>query len=151
MAKETAKRITFRLETETLDTLQVLAAKEHISVSQLVRRYIAKGMELDGYQSQMDTIRAAIREELAAQLKPRLERVVKISYKGSLYAVQTAYLCAMALEGLVPPSKMNLFDSSMDKSLKAALAVMDNAEVRRDAGFLDDLWTNEYEMENNDE
>ena len=150
MAYDNVGHLNLRLKKEQYKTLQVLAAKEHISVSRLVRRYIDKGLELDGYQSQMEYIREQIREEIASQLKPRLERVVKINYKGSLYAVQTAYLCAMALEGLVPPSKMKLFDDAMDQSLKAALRIMDNAGVRRDAGFLEDLWTNEYEPENNE-
>ena len=150
LAYDNIGHLNLRLKKDQHKTLQTLAAKEHISVSQLVRRYIDKGMELDGYQSQMETIRSAIREELASQLKPRLERVVKINYKGSLYAVQTAYLCAMALEGLVPPSKMKLFGDAMDDSLKAALSIMDNAGIRRDHGFLEGLWTNERETENNE-
>lgn len=144
MAKENTTRHTFRIETEKLNTLHVLAAKEHIPVSQLVRRYIDKGMEIDGHLTQMDTIRMAVREEVAAQLKPRLERAVQINYKGSLYAIQTAYLCALALEGLVPMSKQMNFREAIERATKAAVSVMDNQGIRRDEGFLEDLWTDDW-------
>lgn len=111
--------LNLRIPRKQHKALQQIALQENISVSQLVRKYIEKGMELDGYQTQMDLIRSQIREEIASQLQPRMERMIQISYKGSLYSIETAYLCAKALEGLVPPSNkctlMNRWNARLNR------------------------------------
>lgn len=121
MSEEGSERISLRITASQLHALQTLAAKEHISMSQLLRRYIDKGMKIDGYQDQTGFIREQIREELDAQFKPRMERMLRMGYQATLYSMVSSQLCAEAIESLVPMSKQTDAKLAIERATKQAL------------------------------
>ena len=65
MKKPTQKR-SINFSTETLETLDKLAAKRQTTASELVREYVEKGLSLDGNREDIDFIASIIRQELMA-------------------------------------------------------------------------------------
>ncbi|GHV18076.1 hypothetical protein FACS18949_18130 [Clostridia bacterium] len=66
---------------ETLDKLEQLAASKHITVSELVRTFVDKGMEVDGYRQDAEFLTKLIHDELESQLAPAVNRIVKMQMK----------------------------------------------------------------------
>ena len=52
--------------TETLETLDKLAAKNHTTTSELVRGYVEKGLSIEGSREDIDFIARIIRQEITA-------------------------------------------------------------------------------------
>ena len=67
--KKTVKR-SFVLEVQTLDTLEKLALKQGINTSELVRKFIDKGISVEGHKQDIDLITDIIRQELTAIYNP---------------------------------------------------------------------------------
>ena len=65
MKKPTQKR-SINFSTETLETLDKMAAKRQTTASELVRGYVEKGLSLDGNREDIDFIASIIRQELMA-------------------------------------------------------------------------------------
>lgn len=65
MSQTTQKR-SINFPTETLKALDKLAAKEHTTTSELVRRFVEEGMNVSGYEEHVDFISRIIRQELMA-------------------------------------------------------------------------------------
>lgn len=63
--KATQKR-SINFTTEMLETLDKLAAKSNISTSELVRRFVEKGLTIEGNREDIDFIARIIRQELTA-------------------------------------------------------------------------------------
>ena len=56
-------RMSFAISEKMKSELDTIAAKRHIPVSELIRDYIDKGMNIDKTASDIDFIRKQIREE----------------------------------------------------------------------------------------
>ena len=67
--KKTVKR-SFVLDVQTLDTLEKLALKQGINTSELVRKFIDKGLSVEGHKQDIDLITDIIRQELTAIYNP---------------------------------------------------------------------------------
>lgn len=65
MKKPTQKR-SINFSTDTLETLDKLAAKKQTTTSELVRGYVEKGLSLEGNREDIDFIASIIRQELMA-------------------------------------------------------------------------------------
>jgi len=82
-----------------LEQLEKLAAKNHTSVSDLVRSYVDKGVAVDGYTQDVDFIAGIVRQEVKTQLAPQVERLVKILMKsGKISAAQYYLLLKLFIE-----------------------------------------------------
>ena len=51
---------------ETLKTLDKLAAREHTTTSELIRNFVEEGLKVNGYEEQVDFIARIIRQEITA-------------------------------------------------------------------------------------
>ena len=67
--KPTQKR-SINFTTETLETLDKLAAKNHTTTSELVRGYVEKGLSIEGSREDIDFIARIIRQEITAVYVP---------------------------------------------------------------------------------
>ena len=76
--KKDIARLTIRLPKDDFDALNKLAASKHISVSELMRNFINKGLAIDGHKEGIDFIRRHIREEINNAIVPRMERLIKL-------------------------------------------------------------------------
>lgn len=94
---EESIRLTIRLPAELKTQLELKAAKEHLTVSDLVRRYIDKGLNVEGYKSEIDYLSEIMKTVLSGVIEPQIERLVKLIIKlgkitGGGYYLQLANL-----------------------------------------------------------
>lgn len=75
---------------EVLKTLDRLAAKEHTTTSELVRRFVEKGLAVEGHKEEVEFIAGIIRQELLvvyhiedikAVVEQQANRIVKMHMK----------------------------------------------------------------------
>ena len=69
--KQTVKteRISLHLPTDTVESLKLLAAKNHTDMSKEIRRFIDKGLAVKSYEDNIDLISGIIEQELSLQIK----------------------------------------------------------------------------------
>ena len=84
-------RMSFAVSEKMKAELDVIAAKRHITVSELIRDYIDKGMNVDKTASDIDFIRKQIREELDIMLKPQINRLAKLLMRIGMMTVSFCY------------------------------------------------------------
>ena len=65
MNQKTQKR-SVNFPTETLKSLDKLAAREHTTTSELIRNFVEEGLKVNGYEEQVDFIARIIRQEITA-------------------------------------------------------------------------------------
>ena len=65
--------LVIRVPDELKEQLEVKASAEHITVSDLVRRYIDKGLNLEGYKSEIDFLSEIMQTVLSGVLDPHLK------------------------------------------------------------------------------
>lgn len=63
-------QLTVRVSKETGDNLAKLAAQRNISVAELLRSFIDKGMNIEGYTQEVDLLTQIIRQELTTIYRP---------------------------------------------------------------------------------
>lgn len=73
--------IRVRASAELKKQLKIQAIKENISVSELIRRYIDKGMCIDGYKTQLDMISEITEQSVKNAFAPQVERIIKMLMK----------------------------------------------------------------------
>lgn len=89
--------LVIRVPDELKEQLEVKASAEHITVSDLVRRYIDKGLNLEGYKSEIDFLSEIMQTVLSGVLDSQIERIIKLIIKlgkinGAGYFLQLANL-----------------------------------------------------------
>ena len=71
------------------ENIEKQARKKHITTSEMVREFIEKGLEINGYTQDVDFIAGILRQEIKAQMTPQVDRLVKILMKsGKISAAQ---------------------------------------------------------------
>jgi len=54
---------------ETLEQIEKLAIKKNVFASDIIREFVDKGMAVNGYEENIDTITAIIHQEIEASIK----------------------------------------------------------------------------------
>lgn len=88
----TVQRRSVAFTVHQLEQLEKLAAKKNTTASDLIRTFIDKGLEIDGYTQDVDFIAGIVRQEIKAQLSPQIERLVKILMKSGKISAALYYL-----------------------------------------------------------
>ena len=91
-------RITVTFDSETYKLLKNISDKNHISISETVRRYTEAGLNGNLSESNINYISAIIREQLRIVMQPSIERLAALSAKTCIQA----YLTAEAIARFVP-------------------------------------------------
>ena len=94
--------MSFAISEKMKSELDTIAAKRHISVSELIRDYIDKGMNVDKTASDIDFIRKQIREELAIMLKPQINRLAKLLMRIGMMTISFCYFNSKIVHLFVP-------------------------------------------------
>jgi len=116
--KGKAVQLTVKVTPQQQNDLQKLAASQHISLAQLLRNFIDKGMAVDGYAEGIDFIRHHIREEIANQLNPRMERLIKLQVKSGIVSAAAYFLNAEMLAEFIPVSRQRELQDALLESKK---------------------------------
>lgn len=96
------ERITITLDKETYTQVKNIADKNHISISEAVRRYLDAGLNGSLSESNIDYISNIIREQLRTVMQPSIERLAALSAKTCIQTSTAAYLTAETIARFVP-------------------------------------------------
>ncbi|MDR2899875.1 MAG: ribbon-helix-helix domain-containing protein [Clostridiales bacterium] len=124
MAK--APIVTFSISKKVKEELETIAAKRHISTSELIREYIKKGMSVDKSVDDIDFIRLQIREELQIITEKQTNRIIGLIMR---VGIVTAMMCKFTKDIIyhaVPLPKQVDNKQLMEAARKDAVAYMTN-------------------------
>lgn len=96
------ERITVTLDKELYTQLKNIADKNHISISEAVRRYVQAGLNGSLSEANIDYICKIVREQLRVVMQPSIERLAALSAKTCIQASAAAYLTAETIARFVP-------------------------------------------------
>ena len=88
---EDKNKRSIRFEAGTMKELKKLAGRTNVTVSDIVREYVKKGLTIDSYKEDTDLIREIVREELKDVLEPQVNRIVKMLMKIGKVSAGTMY------------------------------------------------------------
>jgi len=128
-------RMSFAITEERKAELDVLAAKQHITTSELVRGYIDKCMNIDKTASDIDFIRKQIREELGITLKPQIDRLAKLLMRIGMMTVSFCYFNSKIVHLFVPLEERTSYEELLATCKHDAAAYLNMRDSALDAAF----------------
>ncbi len=131
-AKGTVK-IDLRIENEINKKLLDKAKSLNISRSDLIRKYIEKGLEQEGYTGEQEEIFIRnLKTALNEVLKPHVERICAISAKSGIASASAYFLSATTFNAFVHPSMKSEFTDAINDAKKMGIAFMRTKDVSID-------------------
>jgi hypothetical protein len=128
-------RMSFAVFEKMKTELDTIAAKRHITTSELIRDYIDKGMNVDKTASDIDFIRKQIREELELMLKPQVSRLVKLLMRIGMMTVSFCYFTSKIVHRFVPFTDRASYEEVMAEAKHNAAAYMSMKDAVIDAAY----------------
>jgi len=128
-------RMSFAVSEKMKAELDVVAAKRHITSSELIRDYIDKGMNVDKTASDIDFIRKQIREELEIMIKPQVNRLAKLLMRIGMMTVSFCYFTSKIVHLFVPLSERTSYEELMGQCKHEAAAYLNMRDAALDAAF----------------
>lgn len=98
-------RITVTFTDEEYASLKLIASKENVSMSEVVRNYTKHGLNGTLTKDNIDFLVPIIREQLSSIINPAVERLSMLSAKACVQSGAAAYLSAEAINRFVQPSE----------------------------------------------
>lgn len=120
-----------RFKAKSIEDMKKLAAVRGISVSDLVREFVEKGLAVDGYKSDIDFITEIIHKELKEVLEPQINRIVKMLMKIGKVSAGTMY-SNLSLIQLISDEDQEAFFEMINRSLRLGVEYMKKKDVEID-------------------
>lgn len=136
--EEKTIQITVRVKEKTYESLKVLAAQNHVTIIEVIRRFIDKGIKVDAYKEDVDLIAQVVRQEVKAQMTPQIERLVKILMKIGKISAGLYYTTIKTLMRMVGASKAQTFKELATESRKLGIKYMKYKDNEIDQYLEDD-------------
>ncbi len=120
-----------RFKAKSIEDMKKLAAVRGISVSDIVREFVEKGLAVDGHKSDIDFITEIIHRELKEVLEPQTNRIVKMLMKigkasaGSMYS-------NISLIQMISDEDQDAFYEMINRSLRLGVEYMKKKDVEVD-------------------
>jgi len=125
------------LSQQTYDALRQIAAVQGKPVSELMRKYIHDGMNVDRASADIDFIRKQIREELDIMLKPQINRLAKLLMRIGMMTISFCYFNSKIVHRFVPFSDRTSYEELLAESKHDAAAYLNMRDASLDAAFRD--------------
>ncbi len=120
-----------RFKAKSIEDMKKLAAVRGISVSDIVREFVEKGLAVDGYKSDIDFITEIIHKELKEVLEPQINRIVKMLMKIGKVSAGTMY-SNLSLIQLISDEDQEAFFEMINRSLRLGVEYMKKKDVEID-------------------
>lgn len=118
--KEFDLRLSFSATEEMDKQITKLAALKGVKKPLIIRELVQQSLEVNALNANMDLITEIIRSEIAAVLKPSIERLAGLEAKTCIASSTAMYLCAEALEKFVAPADRVQMQEALNKARKKA-------------------------------
>lgn len=145
--KEEIVQITVKVTKEKAEILKTLSTKKHMSMSELVRRFIDKGLNVESYKEDVDFFAGIVRAELTSiyninDIKQVLDiqtnRLAKMIMKiGKISSGELFLLINMFLK-IIDSNDEDRFDEILSKSISNGINYMQKKDFAINT-FLEDI------------
>lgn len=147
MAKREDRIITsVYLTKEMCGQIDKIADREHISRNEQIRRYIEKGLAVDGYSQDIDLIAGIIRQELQAiyhiedikaVVEQQTNRIAKMHMKSGKIGAAAFFLLIKVLMNVAHEGTEEQFDQMLNEAVSLGVDYMQKKDFQTN-GFLQD-------------
>jgi hypothetical protein len=120
-----------RFKAKSIEEMEKLAAIRGLTVSDIVREFVEKGLAVDGYKNDIDFITEIIHRELKEVLEPQINRIVKLLMKIGKASAGTMY-SNLKLVQLVTDEDEQAYFEMVNKSLRLGVEYMKKKDVEVD-------------------
>ncbi|AEY65605.1 hypothetical protein [Clostridium sp. BNL1100] len=120
-----------RFKAKSIEDMEKLATVRGISVSDIVREFVEKGLAVDGYKSNIDFITEIIHKELKEVLEPQINRIVKMLMKIGKVSAGTMY-SNLSLIQMISDEDQEAFYEMINRSLRLGVEYMKKKDVEID-------------------
>lgn len=121
---EKAIQITVKIAPSTYKSLQKLAAKSNQNMSDVVRKFIDKGMTIDGYKDDINLITDLIRQTVHFEMGITANRLEKMMFKMGIISASNYFLAVRMLADVISPSMQEDFKDINTNARKLGLEYM---------------------------
>lgn len=127
MKKKKRIKRSISFDSDTLKSLEILAIKNNTTTSDLVREYVEKGLNIEGYTQDIDLITSVIRQELTAIydvndikkiIEQQIERAIKIQIKAGKMSSSSFFLLAQMISVLYDDLPFDKIAEMVENSTK---------------------------------
>ena len=101
---EKAIQMTVKVSPKQYKAIQKLAAKSSENMSEVVRGFISKGLDIQGYKDDLDFITKIMRQEVTAAMGVQANRLRQIIYKMGVISASNYFLSVRMLADVINPS-----------------------------------------------
>jgi len=109
--------------------LDRLADREHISRTELIRKFIDKGLSVESYQENIDFLSGIIRQEVKAETGKQANRLAAMLFKVGAIASSNYFLAARTLSDMISPSMQEDFKDIHSNARKLGIDYMKRSGV----------------------
>lgn len=120
-----------RFKTESIESMKKLAAIRKVTVSDIVREYVEKGLSVDSYKDDIDFITEIIHKELKEVLEPQINRIVKMLMKIGKVSAGTMYTNLSLLQ-LINDENQEAYYEMLTNSLRLGVEYMKKKDFEVD-------------------
>lgn len=145
MPEKSVKR-SINFAPDTLKTLDTLAAKTHTTTSELVRGFVEKGLNVDGYKEDIDFIASIIRQEfmavyhiedIKAVVEQQTNRIAKMHMKSGKMDAASFFLLVKVLMNMAHEGTEDQFDQMLNEAVTLGVDYMQKKDFQINS-FLQD-------------
>ncbi|MGL5434534.1 MAG: ribbon-helix-helix protein, CopG family [Lachnospiraceae bacterium] len=138
MPEKSVKR-SINFSQDMLKTLDKLAAKNHTTTSELVRRFVEKGLATDGYKEDVDFIAGIIRQEflaiyhledIKAIVEQQTNRIAKMHMKSGKVDAAAFFLLIKVLMNLSADGTQDIFEQILNESVTLGVDYMQKKDFQ---------------------
>lgn len=140
MAKRSDRIITsVYLTKEMCEQVDQMAAKGHISRNEQIRRYIEKGLDVEGYSQNIDFIAGIIRQELLAiyhiedikaVVEQQANRIAKMHMKSGKVDAAAFFLLIKVLMNMAQEGTSDQFDQMLSEAIALGVNYMQKKDFQ---------------------
>ena len=132
------ERISLHLPTDTVESIKLLAAKNHTDMSKEIRRFIDKGLAVKSYEDNNDLISGIIEQELSLQIKKLGNRLAGLINRLTIISAAGYYTNITIMSELIDRDLYSSFEKIESAARKRALAYANQKNADAVAAFADD-------------
>lgn len=136
VAKTQKRSVVF--STETLEQIEKLAIKKNVFASDIIREFVDKGLAVNGYEENLDTITAIIHQEIEISIKALANRLAGMINRITIISAAGYYANIATVSDLIDKDRYSSFEKIEKLARKRALVYANMKSADAIAAFMDD-------------
>lgn len=118
---EKTVQITVKLPKKQYEALKKYAASKHLSMADIVRAFVQKGMSIEAYTQEIDFITGIIRQEISIAINGLSNRLARLASKDLIMSAAAYYSTIAIIADLIDTNRYTTFREIERKARQLAV------------------------------